>query len=107
MVQNFLYLCNSLFLKQGSQLAPDLYFHLNLLINFLHLNKRKSVLGHPIASTRANKFSLAAEPGTEFYDPVSATGEPNKGCRKKANKYRMKCLYGGETMDQTTNTRRL
>ena len=76
-------------------------------INFLRLNKRKSLLGHPIASTRANKFSLAAEPGTEFYDPVSATGEPNKGCRKKANKYRMKCLYGGETMDQTTNTRRL
>ena len=62
---------------------------------------------HPNADTRTFKYTLAAEPGTEYFDPVSATGEKNKGCRKKANKYRTKCLYGGELMDQTSNMRRL
>ena len=38
---------------------------------------------------------LAAEPGTEFWDQVSAMGEQSKGCRKKANKYRNACLHGG------------
>ena len=39
-------------------------------------------------------YGLAAEPGTEFWDPVSAMGEQSKGCRKKANKYRKACLHG-------------
>lgn len=40
-------------------------------------------------------YGLAAEPGTEFWDQVSAMGEQSKGCRKKANKYRKACLHGG------------
>ena len=39
-------------------------------------------------------YGLAAEPGTEFWDPVSAMGEQSRGCRKKANKYRKACLHG-------------
>ena len=34
------------------------------------------------------------EPGTEAFDPISATAEPNKQCREKANKYRTECLFG-------------
>jgi hypothetical protein len=34
------------------------------------------------------------EPGTEGFDPISATAEPNKQCREKANKYRTECLFG-------------
>ena len=34
------------------------------------------------------------EPGTEGFDPISATAEPDKGCREKANQYRSECLFG-------------
>lgn len=34
------------------------------------------------------------EPGTEGFDPILASAEPNKECREKANKYRTECLFG-------------
>jgi hypothetical protein len=34
------------------------------------------------------------EPGTEGFDPYTATMEPNDKCRTEANKYRSACLFG-------------
>ena len=35
----------------------------------------------------------SVEPGTEGFDPNSATSEPNDKCRTEANKYRTQCLF--------------
>ena len=36
----------------------------------------------------------SVQPGTEGFDPYSATMEPNDKCRTEANKYRTQCLFG-------------
>ena len=40
------------------------------------------------------------EPGTEGFDPYTATMEPNDKCRTEANKYRTQCLFGNAFNDE-------
>ena len=43
----------------------------------------------------------SVEPGTEGFDPNSATSEPNDKCRTEANKYRTQCLFGSAFNNDT------